>query len=55
MQKEIQIGDIGIFSVNGECYVKKLGEKELISLNPKYNNIPLNENAKCMGRVIDKL
>lgn len=30
-------------------------EKELISLNPEYNNIPLNETAKCMGRMIDKL
>ena len=55
MTDEIGIGEIGIFSLNGECYVKKLGKGELISLNPKYNNIPLNETAKCMGRVIDKL
>lgn len=52
---EIRVGEIGIFSLNGECYVKKLGKGELISLNPKYDNIPLNETAKCMGRVIDKL
>lgn len=55
MTEGIEIGEIGIFSVDGDCYVKKLGEKELISLNPEYNNIPLNETAKCMGRVIDKL
>ena len=55
MTDEIRVGEIGIFSLNGECYVKKLGEGELISLNPKYPNIPLNETAKCMGRVIDKL
>ena len=55
MSDEIRVGEIGIFSLNGECYVKKLGKGELISLNPKYNNIPLNETAKCMGRVIDKL
>lgn len=47
--------EIGIFSVDGDCYVKKLGNGELISLNTEYNNIPLNETAKCMGRVIDKL
>lgn len=55
MSDEIGVGEIGIFSLNGECYVKKLGKGELISLNPKYDNIPLNETAKCMGRVIDKL
>ncbi|MGN0289010.1 MAG: XRE family transcriptional regulator [Lachnospiraceae bacterium] len=55
MTDEIRVGEIGIFSLNGECYVKKLGKGELISLNPKYDNIPLNETAKCMGRVIDKL
>ena len=55
MSDEIRVGEIGIFSLNGECYVKKLGKGELISLNPKYDNIPLNERAKCMGRVIDKL
>ena len=55
MSDEIRVGEIGIFSLNGECYVKKLGKGELISRNPKYANIPLNESAKCMGRVIDKL
>lgn len=55
MTDEIEIGEIGIFSLNGECYVKELGNQELISLNPEYKNIPLNETARCMGRVIDKL
>lgn len=41
--------------VNGESFVKKLGDKELISLNPEYDNIPLTEDSKCMGRVVDKL
>lgn len=55
MTEEIVIGEIGIFLVNNESYVKKLGNSELISLNPEFPNIPLNETAKCMGRVIDKL
>ena len=55
MTEYIDIGEIGIFSVDNECYVKKLGENELISLNPNCKNIPLNETAHCMGKVIDKL
>lgn len=55
MAEEIEVGEIGIFLVDNESYVKKLGEGELISLNPQYNNIPLTENSKCMGKVIDKL
>ena len=55
MTEDIEIGDIGIFCVNGECYVKKLGEKELISLNTEYPNIPLNASATRMGKVIGKL
>lgn len=55
MTEEIEIGDIGIFRVDNESYVKKLGETELISLNPAARNIPLNETAGCMGKVIGKL
>lgn len=55
MAEEIEIGEIGIFSVNNECFVKKLGKTELISLNANYPNIPLNDTARCMGKVIDKL
>lgn len=55
MTEEIEIGDIGIFRVDNESYVKKLGETELISLNPAAENIPLNETAGCMGKVIGKL
>ena len=55
MTEYIDIGEIGICSVDNECYVKKLGENELISLNPNCKNIPLNETAHCMGKVIDKL
>ena len=51
--REIQIGQIGIFQLNGECFVKKLGKEELISLNDDYDNIPLNESTTILGRVID--
>ena len=48
MTDEIDLGDVGIFLVDNESYVKKLGDGELISLNPEYGNIPLTENSKCM-------
>lgn len=55
MTEDIEIGEIGIFRINGESFVKKLGETELISLNPASKNIPLNESAEYMGKVIGKL
>ena len=53
--REIEVGDIGIFQINNECFVKKLGKKELISLNKDYKNIPLDETAATLGKVIGKL
>ena len=47
--QEIEVGDVGIFQINNECFVKKLGEKELISLNKDYKNIPLDETALTLG------
>ncbi len=55
MTDEIEPGETGIFLVDNESYVKKLGNGELISLNPQYDNVPLTENSRCMGRVIAKL
>lgn len=52
---DILEGEIGIFIVGNEAFVKKLGKEELISLNKGYDNIPLTEDSKCMGRVVDKL
>ena len=52
---EIDIGEIGIFNVNGLAYVKQLGQDRLISLNKGYDDIPLTEDSVCMGRVVDKL
>ena len=51
----VGLGEIGIFCVDDEVFVKKLGKNELISLNPEFDNIPLNENSRCLGRVIDSL
>ena len=48
----IDIGEIGIFSLNGEGFVKKRGEQELLSLNTDYSPIPLDNSCRCNGRVI---
>ena len=50
----IDIGEFGIFVVNGDVYIKELGNKCLISHNEKYKPISLTENDSvyCCGRVI---
>lgn len=48
----VEIGEIGVFTINGEGYVKKLGNNFLISLNPEYDPIPLNDSIHCNGKVI---
>ncbi len=54
---EMRIGDIGVFIVNGDAFIKELGERELISRNKEYKNIPIHEgdNVVCMGKVIGKV
>lgn len=52
---DVAIGDIGIFIVDGQSYVKKRGENCLISLNEDYAAIPLDESSSCLGKVIGKL
>ena len=54
---EMHVGDIGVFIVNGDAFIKELGEKELISRNKDYKNIPIHEgdNVVCMGKVIGKV
>ena len=53
----IDVGEIGIFVVNGEVYIKELGNKCLISHNEKYKPIRIGENDSvyCCGRVIGVL
>lgn len=53
----VKVGEIGIFFLNGDGYIKRLGDHELISLNPKYDPIPLREydTLWCQGRALGKL
>lgn len=51
----MSIGSIGVFTLNGEGFVKELGRGELISLNPEYSPIPYDESLIQNGEVIGVL
>lgn len=53
----VDIGEIGLFVVNGEMFVKQKQENYLHSLNSDYQDIPIteNDNVFCIGKVIGKV
>ena len=53
----VDIGEVGIFVVNGDVYIKELGNNCLISHNEKYKPIRIGENDSvyCCGRIIGVL
>ena len=53
----VDVGELGIFILDGNGYFKKYGGDTLISLNPEYGDILLKEYAEavCCGRVVGKL
>lgn len=53
-QSEICTGETGIFMINGEAFVKELGDGVLISHNKKYKDILINDSVICLGKVISK-
>lgn len=52
---EIEVGEIGIFVVAGEGFVKEYQPDGLHSHNPKYKTIrpAQDDNFRCVGRVLD--
>lgn len=57
LDEMVRFGEIGIFSLNGDGYIKRLGYNQLESLNPKYEPIPIHDydDIRCQGRVLGKL
>lgn len=51
----IEIGEIGVFILNNECFIKEAGEDGLISHNKKYDLIPGTEKIQCIGKVLGKV
>lgn len=56
-QKTIDVGQIGIFILDGSGYIKKYCSDHLVSLNEDYDDIPLSdyEDVRCSGRVIGRV
>jgi phage repressor protein C with HTH and peptisase S24 domain/DNA-binding Xre family transcriptional regulator len=54
---QVEVGEAGIFILDGAGYFKIYGGDRLISLNPSYKDIPLRDFSEvlCCGRVIGKL
>ena len=52
-----EIGELGIFILDGSGYFKKYGGDRLISLNPEYDDIMLDgySDVICCGKVVGKL
>ena len=53
----VEVGELGIFVLDGDGFFKKFGGDRLISLNPEYADILIKNftEAVCCGRVIGKL
>ncbi|MDO5125369.1 MAG: S24 family peptidase [Ruminococcus sp.] len=53
----VDLGEVGIFIVNGEGFIKEFGGDRLISLNSDYDDIILCEDDSiyCKGKVIGVL
>ncbi len=49
---EINVGQIGVFFMDGQQWVKELGGGELISHNPNYPSRPITEDIVCQGLVL---
>lgn len=53
----LAVGELGVFLVNGEGYVKELGKGCLLSHNRKYKDIRFSDydDVRCVGRVLGLL
>lgn len=50
--EEIEPGQIGVFFMDGQQWVKELGDGVLISHNPNYPPRPMTEDIRCQGLVL---
>lgn len=53
---DVDDGEIGLFFLDGDVYIKEKNANGLRSLNPDYQIIPVNEysSIKCYGKIIGK-
>lgn len=53
--ERINPGEVGIFTINNECFLKEYGKDGLVSKNKKYDDIPGNEDVRLIGKVVGKV
>ena len=53
-QQTLEVGEIGLFGLDGDSFIKKLGHGELLSLNPKYKPIKVQDHSSfyIFGKVV---
>jgi phage repressor protein C with HTH and peptisase S24 domain len=51
---DLRVGEVGLFLYNGNGYIKELGVNELISRNPGYGPLVINDSVRfdVCGRVV---
>jgi repressor LexA len=56
-QPEVDVGEIGLWILNGDGYIKQRGQEGLLSLNPRYAPIPIGpeDSVQCCGKVLRRL
>ncbi len=54
-QQTIELGEIGIFIIGGEQFIKTYRGDHLESANPNYPNVQFDEYSKCIGKVLGLL
>lgn len=50
--EKIPVGEIGAFFMDGQQWIKELGDGVLISHNPKFDPRPFTEDVRCQGLVL---
>lgn len=55
--ERVEVGELGIFLLDGSGFFKVFGGDTLLSLNPDYASIPIREYSEfsCKGKVIGRL
>lgn len=53
-QPSVNVGEIGIFMINGEAFVKEFAGSTLKSHNDKFDDIPVTDQTICLGKVLGK-
>lgn len=51
-QIDIEPGQIGVFYMDGQLWIKELGDDVLLSHNPKYPPRPMTDDVRCQGLVL---